>query len=296
MGAIFSHVHLIPTLLGLATKQYHSQDIIPTTMDGTNLASYIIDYDEYADDDIDDGVDEHNDDHNDDDNEVDDNNKSSLSATSLSSSSSSLSSSSEVVSLLIEYTSLGNVVRYQHLVDTYNHSFVALRIMPKDSKFPTLSKPNREETIPSSSSDYLMMNNQTASTASVSRRRRYRRRRVLENATTTATVAVVNKYSSSSSLANSLMSSAAAVEKSPSLLSNNIKYIEFRDSRIDWTNTNTKPIERELYDLNQDPYELYNLIGSPLVSSSLLSQLENKIQRLVKCQGIACRYEHSTGI
>lgn len=37
-------------------------------------------------------------------------------------------------SLLIEYMSLGNVVRYQHLEDTYNHTFLALRILDPNAK------------------------------------------------------------------------------------------------------------------------------------------------------------------
>ena len=31
--------------------------------------------------------------------------------------------------ILIEYPSLGNVVRYQHLMDTYNHTFLAIRVL-----------------------------------------------------------------------------------------------------------------------------------------------------------------------
>ena len=43
--------------------------------------------------------------------------------------------------LLIEYKSLGSVVRYEHLVDTYNHTFIALRIFDEtlpDPKYHNL--------------------------------------------------------------------------------------------------------------------------------------------------------------
>jgi hypothetical protein len=40
-------------------------------------------------------------------------------------------------SLLIEYMSLGNVVRYQHLMDTYNHTFLALRVL-NDTPLPNI--------------------------------------------------------------------------------------------------------------------------------------------------------------
>ena len=42
-------------------------------------------------------------------------------------------------SVLVEYLSLGNVVRYNHTMDTYNHSFVALRLQnshDNDSSVP----------------------------------------------------------------------------------------------------------------------------------------------------------------
>lgn len=84
-----THVNLMPTLLGLATNQLESQDIIPATMDGINLASHILDSTEEE----------------------------------------GLQQTPPPSSLLIEYNSLGPVVRYNHLVDTYNHSFMALRII-----------------------------------------------------------------------------------------------------------------------------------------------------------------------
>ncbi|KAG7358784.1 hypothetical protein IV203_015373 [Nitzschia inconspicua] len=85
----------MPTLMGLATKRYYSQDIVPPTMDGTNLAAKILDHD----------VDEQDD----------------------------SISTFELSSVLVEYTTLGDVVRFNHLVDTFNHSFLALRIVDADA-------------------------------------------------------------------------------------------------------------------------------------------------------------------
>jgi hypothetical protein len=107
-------------------------------------------------------------------------------------------------SLLIEYMSLCEVVRYQHLVDTYNHTFVALRILDTHR---------------------------------------------------------------------------------------NWKYVEFRDSRVDW-NATSPWSEREFFDLNRDPYELHNRIHhtSPL----LLKALSAKLQRLLHCQASTCRKEQAS--
>ena len=202
--ALFSHVHLMPTLLGLATGVHYSQDIVPDTMDGTNLAGWLLDQ----------GCD------------PDPTPKGSPSTTTTAIDSS--------VSLLIEYTSLGHLVRYQHLVDTFNHSFVALRIMPAYDLDTELSS----------------------------------------NATANTTSNLLIRHIS------------------------NLKYIEFRDSRVDWNNTGP-PLERELYDLDRDPYELDNLLApqsQTKVSPSLLLALETKMDRLIACSGDDCRREHSTGL
>ncbi len=212
--ALFSHVHLIPTLLGLATGEHYSQDIVPNTMDGTNLAGWLL--------------------------EQGSDSSTTSSTTTTSTSTSTIPTSSEV-SLLIEYTSLGNKVRYQHLVDTFNHSFVALRIMPA----------------------YDRDHNNSGSSW--------------------------NGTSSNTSSANS----SRLVEHI-----SNLKYIEFRNSLVDWNNTGP-PLERELYDLDKDPYELENLLASTSptkVSPSLLLALETKMDRLIACRGEDCRREHSTGL
>jgi len=102
-----SHVNLMPTLLGIATRQYSSQDVVPSTMDGTNLAANILDS-IYEEDDVDVSV---------------------FASATEDGVESCLRPSVQFSSVLVEYTSVGDVVRYNHLVDTYNHSFVALRIL-----------------------------------------------------------------------------------------------------------------------------------------------------------------------
>jgi hypothetical protein len=51
-------------------------------------------------------------------------------------------------------------------------------------------------------------------------------------------------------------------------------------------------LERELYDLDSDPYELHNIVKD--VPLALVEALEAKIQRLIKCEGQSCREEHAT--
>jgi N-acetylglucosamine-6-sulfatase len=102
---------------------------------------------------------------------------------------------SSASSVLVEYLSLGNTFRYNHTVDTYNHSFVALRLL-------------QSHTNESSLMDHWL-------------------------------------YSFGSSV--------------PSVPMRDVKYVEYRDSRIDWTAAQS-PLEQELFDLERDPYELYNLI------------------------------------
>ncbi|CAB9518863.1 Extracellular sulfatase SULF-1 [Seminavis robusta] len=95
-----THVNIMPTLLGLATSKFDSQSIVPPTMDGTNLAYQIL----------------HDTTDNDEAEET-----------------SSTTANNNPSSLLIEYNSLGPVVRYNHLIDTYNHSFLALRILQPEN-------------------------------------------------------------------------------------------------------------------------------------------------------------------
>jgi N-acetylglucosamine-6-sulfatase len=169
-----THVDLMPTLLGLVNaaaaaagdNSGNDDSVIPETMDGSNLASLLLL-----------------------------NNVNPQAPT---------TSANNNRSLLIEYMSLGEVVRYQHLIDTYNHTFVALRILD----------PHR-----------------------------------------------------------------------------NWKYVEFRDSRVDW-NATSPWLEREFFDLNRDPYELHNRIHQ--TSPLLLKALEAKLQRLLHCQGSSCRIEQAS--
>lgn len=170
-----THVNLMPTLMGLATKQYHSQDVVPPTMDGINLAAKILDQDTMT---------------------AKRNNES--------------LPLFECSSVLVEYTSLGNIVRYNHLIDTYNHSFVALRIVDTDPAHYPL---------------------------------------------------------------------------------HNLKYVEFRDTRDDW-NMNEEPLEREMYDVDRDPFEMHNIVSE--VSPTLVDALSKKIQKMIQCQGDTCRQEHSS--
>ena len=84
-----THVDLMPTLLGLVHKN-SSQDIVPQTMDGSNLAGVFLNPK----------------------NNNQQQNKFPLKK-----------------SILIEYKSLGNTIRYNHQVDAHNHTFLALRII-----------------------------------------------------------------------------------------------------------------------------------------------------------------------
>jgi hypothetical protein len=73
----------------------------------------------------------------------------------------------------------------------------------------------------------------------------------------------------------------------------NLKYVEFRDTREDWNMTKA-PLERELYDVDQDPFEMHNIVEE--VSPVLVEALSNKIQKMMQCQGASCREEHSSGL
>jgi hypothetical protein len=98
-----SHVDLMPTLLGLAANSL-DDSVIPSSMDGANLAKDFLFYEGNG------GM-----------------SKSIRRPTKLGIKSKGLSLPTS--SLLIEYLSLGNVVRYEHMIDTYNHTFLALRVL-----------------------------------------------------------------------------------------------------------------------------------------------------------------------
>ena len=118
-------------------------------------------------------------------------------------------------SVLVEYLSLGETHRYNHTMDTYNHSFVALRVL-------------QSHLIESSVLDHWF-------------------------------------YSFDSSV--------------PSMM-RQMKYVEYRDSRIDWTAAQN-PLEQELFDLERDPYELNNLIRQ--VSPGEWLKSNNTIRVCVNC-------------
>lgn len=207
-GAVFSHVHLMPTLLGLATGSRHGQDALPAGMDGTNLAGWLLEDDVATPDD-------------------------GRAARRRNASRPGDDGLPEARSLLIEYNSQRNVARFGHQIDSYNHSFLALRIMP--GRAP--SRPGAADG-----------------------------------------------------------GEAAATARGAGLT--NLKYIEFRDSREDWTHSGP-PLERELYDLDRDPYELTNLLAEgsdAVVAPALLRALESKTRRLKFCAGASCRREHATGL
>jgi N-acetylglucosamine-6-sulfatase len=181
-----SHVDVMPTLLGLASNVL-DDSIIPATMDGSNLAGDLLPHT---------GSD-----------------RSDLKATLVQIDESRKLTNKEAFSrppssLLIEYMSLGNVVRYQHLMDTYNHTFLALRVL-NDTPLP------------------------------------------------------------------------------------NIKYVEFRDSRIDW-NFQGEALEAEFYNLDEDPYEMRNQIHE--ISSAYRQALHNKMMKMFRCHGNDCRTESRKGI
>eukprot|EP00980_Cylindrotheca_fusiformis_P030282 scaffold24620_cov137-Cylindrotheca_fusiformis.AAC.4 len=95
-----SHVDVMPTLLGLAANVV-DDSIIPETMDGSNLAGELLQSNDSGSTPT----------------VIDDSRK--LEGT----------TPLQPSSLLVEYMSLGNVVRYQHLMDTFNHTFLALRVL-----------------------------------------------------------------------------------------------------------------------------------------------------------------------
>lgn len=238
-----SHVNLMPTLLGLVSihDEKHKRmmendptttsstaasttatDIVPETMDGINLAPCII--------------------------TSQDNNPKGTATRS-----SSTASCTSPSTLLIEYTSLGQVIRYNHLVDTYNHSFVALRILM-----------NAED-------DYYDDHDYARAASGTVYHDQY-----LYNTTT------------SSSTTRRLLSLGQRRGRRRKRR-RNIKYVEFRDSRWDWNNTLKPPLEQELFDLDQDPYEMTNLIGQ--VSPVMIQALQYQLQRYLQCQGESCRRE-----
>lgn len=171
-----THVDIMPTLIGLAN--FHAEDIdekgrssaVPSTMDGEDL-SFIL--------------------HR------------------RSPSPSTTRHENRRTAILIEYIGLGDVVRYNHLEDTYNNTYRALRII--DETQPTGRR--------------------------------------------------------------------------------NLKYVEYFDWRDDWNSTK-KPLELELFDLDDDPYEMVNLISH--ASKDFISSLRQTTQRLFTCVGQSCRDVTST--
>jgi N-acetylglucosamine-6-sulfatase len=109
--------------------------------------------------------------------------------------------SSTTSSVLVEYLSLGNVTRYNHTMDYYNHSFIALRTIIQQ---------------PQSMNDSSITNDHWS----------------------------YNMFDNGGG---------------PSMTLRDVKYIEYRDSRVDWTAVQPM-LEQELFDLERDPYELHNLI------------------------------------
>lgn len=107
--------------------------------------------------------------------------------------------SSTFASVLVEYLSLGNVTRYNHTMDNYNHSFLALRTIIQQ---------------PQSKNDDSIIDHWSYN--------------MFDNA-------------------------------GPNITLRDLKYIEYRDSRVDWTAVQPL-LEQELFDLERDPYELQNLI------------------------------------
>jgi len=130
-------------------------------------------------------------------------------------------------SVLVEYLSLGKTHRYNHTMDTFNHSFVALRV----------------------------------------KQTHLNERSILDHWF----------YSIDSSV--------------PSMPMRDIKYVEYRDSRIDWTAAQY-PLEQELFDLERDPYELNNLIRH--VSPGECSKNNNTI-RLCHVNCVTHLYFFSVG-
>ncbi|CAJ1934958.1 unnamed protein product [Cylindrotheca closterium] len=183
-----THVDLMPTLLGLATQTWNNS-IVPPTMDGSNLAGALVV------------------DHSTSIRSNNNNNKTNNASFGVEESSPSMQANPSSA-ILVEYPSLGNVVRYQHLMDTYNHTFLALRIIVDNDD--------------DDDDD-----------------RRW-----------------------------------------------NIKYIEFFDCREDW-NLTGPALEAEYYDLDQDPFEMQNLI--PTISLPFRRRLHEAMMMLYKCKGDSCR-------
>ena len=154
--------------------------------------------------------------------------------------------SSASSAVLVEYQSLGDVVRYNHTIDTYNHSFIALRLLLQ------AHQDDDEGILP----EYWFYSYDFDSGASHEQ---------------------------------------AQPLKPPKggLLLRDLKYVEYRDSRVDWNATN-RPLEQEVFDLERDPHELHNLIDH--LSPLMIQALQLKLQRMEQCQGDACRHEHSSGI
>jgi arylsulfatase A-like enzyme len=306
---IASHVDLIPTLLGLVSKswsqshtqsretnrknhqgQYHRSDhrqnkstsTIPPTMDGSDLSAFVLDYDDDDDGDSSNG-DTNNHNHNFGDNASTEGTVGGVNSWA------SSSDSSVVVqqqpppprSLLIEYMSLGNVRRYRHLVDTYNHTFMALRMMLPPPQMSICAPRKR-----SASNDHGLDHNNEVIQGGGGEEERYYR---------------LLRYSRANNDDDD--------DDDTSHMLYNFKYIEFRDSRIDW-NFSKPALEVELYDLTTDPFELHNLLAvsnigtegpnyhnlNHNISSEFIKMVKLKMHRMYHCRGDTCRKEQSTGL
>ena len=194
---VATHVDVMPTLLGLIDGGVHDSVSIPSTMDGRNLAKDLLNAGRRGHD----GV-------------------ANIESSSVSPPSTKTYGDLSIV--LIEYIGLGDVIRYQHLEDSYNNTFRALRILDqRQAPPPPLPQ---QQPVPR-------------------QRRRQRQRR-------------------------------------------NLKYIEFTNCQTDW-NFTKEPTELELFDLDDDPYELTNIIHT--VPDDLLVQLQRMTRNLFRCQGETCR-------
>lgn len=260
-----THVNLMPTLLGFArqhtnvgTEETTRSDNVPSTMDGTNLASCILD-----DEDDDESSKDHISDHH-------------------------CTSASSHSSLLIEYLSLGNVFRYNHTIDTYNHSFLALRMMqPHDDDDDEEQDEEENEEI---------RNDKDKESSSTMKRHwmyLYDFSEDIGDRDGAKRTRAGQRNEGPSRALTQLRPTPSSSSHHQYFLLQNLKYMEYRDSRYDW-NATRPPLEQELFDLDRDPYEMHNLIRN--VSPLLIQALQFKLQRLFQCQGDSCRLEQRTKV
>jgi len=258
-----THVDLIPTLLGLA-----GQDVIPSTMDGRNLAScWKTQNNNNNDDDSEDG---------------NENGKDDPISPPLVVDGECPTNGSTSSSLLIEYPSLGNVFRYNHTIDTYNHSFLALRLYQVHPE---------EKDEASSIPHYWFYSYDYENSMTM------RKTSTMKVVTDSRSLQQVQQQQQQQDKQEQQQQDKQEQQHRPtqSFLLRTMKYVQYRDSRMDWNITNyTICLEEELFDLEQDPYEEYNIIDS--ICPQLLDLLQDKIQRLSQCYGDICRQEQNSGI